>query len=63
MEPAKLASAWQDKKYADLVEKDFQDGVARGVSKTPTVFVEGVPFVETFSFEQISKAIDEALAK
>lgn len=63
VDPAKLASAQQDKKYADLVEKDFQDGVARGVSKTPTVFVEGVPFVETFSFEQLSKAVDEALAK
>lgn len=63
VDPAKLASAGQDKKYADLVEKDFQDGVARGVSKTPTVFVEGVPFVETFSFEEISKGIEEALAR
>ncbi|HWR54214.1 MAG TPA: thioredoxin domain-containing protein [Bryobacteraceae bacterium] len=63
VDPAKLVSAQEDKKYAGLVEKDFQDGVARGVSKTPTVFVEGVPFVETFTFEQVSKAIDEALAR
>lgn len=63
VDPAGFAAAQNDKKYADLVEKDFQDGVARGVVKTPTVFVEGVPFIETFTFEEISKALDEALAK
>jgi protein-disulfide isomerase len=45
-----------------MVEKDCQEGVARGVSRTPTVFVDGEPFVETFTFEQLSKAIDAALA-
>lgn len=63
LDPAALAAGIQDPKYAALVEKDFQDGVARGVVKTPTVFVEGVPFVETFTAEEISKAIDQALAK
>jgi len=45
------------------VEKDYQDGVGRGVVHTPTVFVDGVPFIETFTFEEISKGIDAALAQ
>ncbi len=54
-------AALDDARIAALVEKDFQDGVARGVAKTPTVFVNGAPFIETFTFEEISKGIDEAL--
>jgi len=49
--------------YAELVEQDYQDGVARGVRHTPTVFVNGRPFIETFTFEEISKGIDEALGE
>jgi protein-disulfide isomerase len=43
------------------VDKDFQEGVARGIARTPTALVNGVPFIETFTFEEISKGIDEAL--
>jgi protein-disulfide isomerase len=49
--------------YAEQVEQDYQDGVSRGVVHTPTVFVNGAPFIETFTVEEISKGIDEALAK
>ena len=49
--------------YAELVEKDYQDGVSRGVVHTPTVFVNGKPFIETFTFAEISKGIDDALAQ
>jgi protein-disulfide isomerase len=61
VDPAQAVAALDDAHLAALVERDFQDGVARGVAKTPTVFVNGQPFVEHFSFEEISKAIDEAL--
>jgi protein-disulfide isomerase len=61
IDPAKALAALDDQRLAGLVEKDFQDGVARGVAHTPTAFVNGVPFVETFTFEEISKAIDAAL--
>jgi protein-disulfide isomerase len=57
LDPAKL----QGEKYAELVDRDRKDGIARGVAKTPTVFVEGAAFIETFTFEELSKAIDEAL--
>jgi protein-disulfide isomerase len=58
---AKAIDASTAKRWLDLVEADFQEGVARGISKTPTVFVNGEPFVETFTVEEISKAIDAAL--
>lgn len=60
-DPAKAVTALDEPKYAAAVEADFQDGVARGVSKTPTAILNGTPFIETFTFEEISKAIDEAL--
>lgn len=54
-------AALVDSRLAALVERDFQDGVARGVVKTPTVFANGKAFVETFSVGEISQAIDDAL--
>jgi protein-disulfide isomerase len=62
-EPGKALAALDEERFQALVEKDFQEGVARGVAHTPTAFVNGVPFVETFTFEEISKAIDAALQK
>lgn len=56
-------AALENPGYAAAVEKDFQEGVARGVAKTPTVFVNGTPFIETFTLEEISKGIEEALAQ
>jgi protein-disulfide isomerase len=52
-----------DPRIASAVESDYQDGVARGVAKTPTVFVDGEPFIERFALEAVSKSIDEALAR
>ena len=63
VDPQRAMAALSDVKLAEAVEKDVQEGVARGVSKTPTVFVNGEPFVETFTIEEISKAIDTALAE
>jgi len=62
IDPAQAVAALDDQRLAALVERDFQDGVARGVAKTPTVFIGGKPFIEHFSFEDISQSIEEALA-
>lgn len=43
---AKARAALDDSRYAQLVEADFQEGLARGIHKTPTVFVDGTAFVE-----------------
>ena len=61
-DPSKALAALQDERYAALVDQDLLEGVARGVAKTPTVFVDGTPFIETFTFEELSKALDAALA-
>ena len=61
--PDAALAAVSNPHYAELVEKDYQDGVSRGVVHTPTVFVNGQPFIETFTFEEISKGIDSALAQ
>jgi protein-disulfide isomerase len=62
-DPARALAALAEPRWNDLVEKDYQDGIARGVSKTPTVFVNGRPFIETFTVEEISKAIEEELKR
>ena len=61
--PDHAVAALTNPKYAEAVEKDYQDGVGRGVVHTPTVLVNGTPFVETFTFEEIAKGLDAALAQ
>lgn len=63
IDPNEAMAALSNAAYAAAVDKDYQDGVGRGVVHTPTVFVNGKPFIETFSFEEIAKGIDEALAQ
>jgi protein-disulfide isomerase len=48
--------------FSAAVDRDYQDGVARGIAHTPTVLVNGEPFIETFAYEDISAAIEKALA-
>jgi protein-disulfide isomerase len=61
-DPANAAAAAKDPALQKLVEDDYQEGIARGVARTPTVFVNGEAFIETFTVEQISKGIEAALA-
>jgi protein-disulfide isomerase len=63
IDPAKALAALKDEELMKLVEADFADGIARGVARTPTVFVDGDPFIETFTVEEISKSIDQAVAR
>jgi protein-disulfide isomerase len=61
-DPKQAVSAMTDDRLLAEVEQDYKDGIARGVSRTPTVFVNGQPFVETFTFEELSAGIEKALA-
>jgi protein-disulfide isomerase len=63
LKPEEALAALDNPRYAELVEKDYQEGVGRGVVHTPTAFVNGTPFIEIFTFEEISKGIDDALAQ
>ena len=60
-DPEAAIKALDDPELAALVERDVQEGVARGVVKTPTVYVNGRPFIEQFAFEELAAAIDQAL--
>jgi protein-disulfide isomerase len=62
VDPAKAVASLNDARLAALVEEDYQDGVARGIAHTPTVLVNGRPFVETFPVEDLAQAIDAELA-
>jgi protein-disulfide isomerase len=62
VDPAKAVASLEDARLAAMVEEDYQDGVARGIAHTPTVLVNGRPFVETFPVEDVAKAIDTELA-
>lgn len=62
VDPSKAIAALIDQRLADLVEQDYQEGVARGIAHTPTVLVNGRPFVETFPVEDVAKAIEAELA-
>jgi protein-disulfide isomerase len=63
LKPEEALAALDNPRYAELVEKDYQEGVGRGIVHTPTALVNGAPFIETFTFEEISKGIDDALAQ
>lgn len=62
VDPVKTVAALKSPTLAAQIDKDLAEGTARGVSRTPTVFVDGEPFVETFTFEALSQAITAALA-
>ncbi len=61
LDAGKALAALTDPALAALVQTDFEDGVARGIARTPTALVNGEPFIETFTYEQISAGIDAAL--
>lgn len=62
IDPAKAIAALDDAQLASAVQADFEEGVARGIAHTPTVLVNGQPFVETFTYEEVAKALDSELA-
>ena len=50
-------------KYADAVEKDFQEGTAAGVGSTPAFFINGRYLAGAQPFEIFAEIIDEELAR
>lgn len=61
LDAAKAVAALKEPALAKLVEEDLQEGVARGVAHTPTVFVNGEAFIEPSAPDEIDKAIEAAL--
>ena len=50
-----------DVRLAREVEQDYQSGIARGVTRTPTVYVANQSLVETIVYEDLARLIDAEL--
>ncbi len=50
------------KKYDKEAHKDYTDGIAAGVTGTPTTFVNGKALPGAVPYEQVKAAIEDALA-
>ncbi|MFN0102315.1 MAG: 3-ketoacyl-ACP reductase [Bryobacteraceae bacterium] len=48
---------------AAAVDADVREGKSRGVTRTPSVFVNGEAFIEAFTLDQITAGIEKALAQ
>jgi protein-disulfide isomerase len=62
VDPAKAIAALDDPNLIAAVEKGYREGIARGVAHTPTVLVNGEPFIEEFPVADVMKTIDRELA-
>lgn len=63
LDPKDIVASLKDQRLNALVDQDRQAAVARGVTSTPTVYVGGVSFVAPIIYEELARALDEALAK
>ena len=57
-DPDAAEASMSDPRIAAAIDADVQAGLARGVEKTPTVFVGGRKFVEWVPLEELSKSIE-----
>ena len=55
--------ALSSSKHEDAVQRDITDGNALGVSGTPTIFINKSQYVDRYSVDSISAAIEAELAK
>jgi protein-disulfide isomerase len=62
LDPKGIVDSLQDQRLGALVDQDRQAAVARGVIKTPTAYVGGQAFIENIIYEDLARALDEALA-
>lgn len=58
-----ILSAVDDPALKAKVDAHIAEGLARGVAKTPTVFVNNTVFIEVFTLDEITACIDRALAE
>jgi protein-disulfide isomerase len=58
-----IINSLTDPRFNSLVDQDRQGAVGRGVERMPTVYVGGVAFAETIIYEDLARALDEAIAK
>jgi len=63
LDSAKFNACLDSKKYFSEIQKDMADAQALGVTATPSMFVNSTSVVGAVSFAEISKVIEQELAK
>lgn len=53
-----MVAALTDARLIGLLEQDRQAALARGVTKTPTMFIANQPFVEYILYDEVARALD-----
>jgi protein-disulfide isomerase len=53
----KFSQDWSSHKYVPRIQKDLDEGLARGVQGTPAFFINGRFFDEQWTFESLSAAL------
>ena len=62
LDPKGMLHSLEDPHLNAMVDQDYQGGVARGLTRTPTVIVGGQKLVETIIYEDVARALDTELA-
>jgi protein-disulfide isomerase len=63
VDPKGIVDSLSDQRIGALVDQDRQAAVARGVTLVPAAFVGGLAFAQTIIYEDLARALDDALAK
>jgi protein-disulfide isomerase len=61
LDPKAIVASISDRNIAARVDQEREAAVARGVTRLPAVYVGGQSFVETIVYEDLARAIDQAL--
>ena len=58
-----IVDSLTDPRLNTLIIQDRQSAVARDVTRVPTVYVRGIPIVETILYDDLARELDQALSK
>jgi len=58
-----IVESLNDARLLKLVDQDYMGAVARGVAKTPSVYVGAQSFVEIVIYEDVARALDVELGR
>jgi protein-disulfide isomerase len=63
LDAERVAEALTNETYRDRVRDDFMSGVKSGVNGTPTFFINGVRYEESWDLEPLLAALEEAASE
>ena len=63
LDEAKFKSSVDSNKFKDKIDGDTYDGNQAGVDATPTFFINGIKYTGSYSYDDVKKALDDAMRK